>query len=322
MVLLNEESVGISTIVWSACPAPRCGQSNALSGMMNNVYVVISLLLLAYSIPSFGQDVPSLGAKDLAGARILKTESYAGKALFGYIDGGAELYLEYGFKLLTRQEVLYEGERFVVETYQMAGPNEAYGIFSVQRFKCIPVDSLSLNTCLSKYQLQAVAGDCYLSIINETGSAAAQKGSVDIFRSLRAGIKPQDPELPALFHDPKLKPFRRNLLIAFGPLGLQNGFPDWLPYFESFQSFSLILLPIEHGNSQLSIGYARISCCGEIDDFWRVAGFDGKPTETLTTVRKNGVQMFARQIGKQVLLFAIASESFPGLASYTELLSQ
>ena len=295
---------------------------SALSKPMNKYYFAVLLLLLGFVALVMAQEVPGLHANDLAGAKILKTDTYAGKALFGYIDGGAELYLEYGFKELTRQEVLYSGERFVVETYQMPGPNEAYGIFSVQRFKCVPVDSFSVNTCLSKYQLQAVAGDCYLSIINETGSAAAQKGSIDIFRSLRAGIKPQDPELPALFRDAKLKPFRRNLLIAHGPLGLQNGFPDWLPYFESFQSFSLILLPIEDGSSQLCIGYARISCCGEIDDFWRVAGFEGKPTETLSAVKKNGLQMFARQIGKQVLLFAIATETFPGLTSYTDLLSK
>ncbi len=312
----NSFSVRVSNICVLSMPLISTTQE------MNNVYVVISLLLLAFFTPCLSQDVPSLDAKDLAGATILKTESYAGRALFGYINGGAELYLEYGFRKLGRQEVLHSNEKFVVEIYQMAGPNEAYGIFSVQRFKCVPVDSLSPNTCLSRYQLQAVAGDCYLNIVNETGSPAAQKGSVHIFRALRARIKPQNPQWPALFHEEKLRPFLPNLVVAYGPVGLQNGFPGWLPYFESFESFTLVLLPIENAESHLEIAHVRISCCGEIEEFWRLAGFDGKPAETLTSLTKEGTKMLARQIGKQVLLFATGSESFPGLAAYVELLSK
>lgn len=276
--------------------------------------VALSLPWLVGSIAA--QDFPSLDAKVLAGAKILKTDSYAGKALFGYIDGGAELYLEYGFKQLTRQEVLYSGERFVVETYRMAGPNEAYGIFSVQRFKCIPVDSLSPNTCLSKYQLQAVTGECYLNIINESGSAAAQKGSIDIYRSLRAGIKPQELQLPSIFHYGKLKPFLRNLVIASGPLGLQNGYPDWLSYFESFETFTVYLVPVDLSTSHLVVAYAQIPCCGEVDEFARLAGFEGPLTEALRTESKDGTHLFARKLGKQNLLFGVGSGSLSDLTDF------
>lgn len=284
--------------------------------MMNKRLLFAVTLLFGMAAISYCQDVPGLNAKDLAGAKILKTESYAGNALFGYIDGGAELYLEYGFKKLGRQEVLYSNEKFVVEIYQMAGPNEAYGVFSVQRFKCIPVDSLSPNTCLSKYQLQAVAGDCYLNIINETGTPAAQKGSVDIFRSFRAGIKPQNLQLPEIFQNDRLKPFMRNLVIAEGPLGLQNGYPEWLSYFESFETFTLYLVPVDVGTSPLVVAYAQIPCCGEVDEFTRLAGFESPLTEALRTESKDGTHMFARKLGKQILLFAVGSGSLSDLTDF------
>lgn len=284
------------------------------------------IVMVAFFLPWFpgsiaAQNFPSLNAEGLAGATILKTESYAGRALFGYINGGAELYLEYGFKKLGRQEVQYAGERFVVEIYQMAGPNEAYGIFSVQRFKCIQVDSLSPHTCLSKYQLQAVAGDCYLNIINETGSAAAQKGSIDIYRSLRAAIRPQDLHLPSIFLNNKLKPFLHNLVIVHGPLGLQNGFPDWVPFFESFPTFLVFILPVEIGSSHLTLAYTNIPCCGEIEEFARLAGYDGVLGEDLQSQTKAGEHLFVQKLGKQVMIFAVGTGSLSELTDYLRSLS-
>lgn len=110
--------------------------------------------------------------------------------------------------------------------------------------------------------------------------------------------------------------------MAYGPIGLQNGFPDWLPYFENFESFMVVLLPIENGENHLEIAYVRISCCGEIEEFWRLAGFDGRPSETVTSMTKDGTRILARQLGKQAMLFATGSESFPGLAAYVEMLSK
>ena len=148
---------------------------------MNARHVIFLALLLAARSPAQVDGPPLLEVSETSGGKIIKTEFYSGRALFGYIDGGAELYLEYGFRKLGRQEVEYPGERLVVEVYQMGSPIEAFGIFSVQRFKCVPVDSFLTYTCQSQYQLQVVMGNCYLSIISESGSSTAQKLSVGLF---------------------------------------------------------------------------------------------------------------------------------------------
>ena len=64
-------------------------------------------------------------------------ERYVRDSLYGYIDGGAELYLPYGFENVevghfTRTPGIPARE-IAVEIYRMASPLDAFGIFSVQR---------------------------------------------------------------------------------------------------------------------------------------------------------------------------------------------
>jgi hypothetical protein len=281
--------------------------------------IPFSLFLLAGPVALAG-DVPVLDAKDLRGAKITKTDFYAGKALFGYIDGGAELYLEYRFKELGRQEILYAGENFVVEVYQMAGPREAFGIFSVQRFKCIPVDSLLRNTCLSRYQLQAVTGDCYLSIINESGSVAAQKASIRIFRAIAARIKPQQINLPAVFHTGELKPHLQHLIIAFGILGVQNGFDEWSALFGNTHRFFLTLLPIETERGRVCFSQVQFESAEELEGFVSLAGFANAIIGSTQRTGHAGLTRLLRRLNERAVLYIEITGSSPDQEAYTRLL--
>jgi hypothetical protein len=62
-----------------------------------------------------------------------KEMKYDSKTLFGYIDGAAELYLAYGFQNLTvrRFEKLNQPP-LIVELYEMASSEDAYGVFSFE----------------------------------------------------------------------------------------------------------------------------------------------------------------------------------------------
>ncbi|MFH1862636.1 MAG: DUF6599 family protein, partial [bacterium] len=52
--------------------------------------------------------------------------------LFDYMDGGAELYLEYEFRaLFVREYHFHEGGDLCVEIYKYSKPEDAYGIFSL-----------------------------------------------------------------------------------------------------------------------------------------------------------------------------------------------
>jgi len=59
---------------------------------------------------------------------------YEGKALFDYINGGAELYLSYGLKGMTGAK--YEGKdlpQITVEVYEMTEAKNAFGVFTQTR---------------------------------------------------------------------------------------------------------------------------------------------------------------------------------------------
>ncbi len=63
-----------------------------------------------------------------------------GDELFQYMNGGAELYLEYKFLGVKVKEYESEaGESLTIEIYSYAKPEDAYGIFSVDTTG-IPVD--------------------------------------------------------------------------------------------------------------------------------------------------------------------------------------
>lgn len=104
-----------------------------------------------------------------------KDKTYAGTALYGYMNGGSDEYYEYGFQCL-RVVTLTEGEfEYTVEMFRMDTPENAYGIYSQHTFKPLRTDALPQadHDCLSKYQLQAVKGCDYISIIFENGPEAS-----------------------------------------------------------------------------------------------------------------------------------------------------
>ena len=107
---------------------------------------------------------------------------FTGTALYGFMNGGADLYYEYGFKELTSREIKYKDEDFTIDVYTMNTPLDAFGIYSINVFKCLRADSLGRFDCLSKYQLQAVDGNAYVSIVFQSGSHAARKAADELYQ--------------------------------------------------------------------------------------------------------------------------------------------
>ena len=113
---------------------------------------------------------------------IKRERTFAGTALYGFMNGGADLYYEYGFKELISREVKYKGEEFTVDVYTMDTPLDAFGIYSIHAYKCLRADSLGRFDCQSKYQLQAVDGNNYVSIVFQSGSKAARKAADELYQ--------------------------------------------------------------------------------------------------------------------------------------------
>ena len=92
---------------------------------------LVAFLLLVSPSGLIAQDVP-----EIKNERVFK-----GKALYGFMNGGSDLFLEYGFEELYVSDVKFKGSEFAVEVYMMPSPEDAYGIYSQHTFKCDPADA-------------------------------------------------------------------------------------------------------------------------------------------------------------------------------------
>jgi len=122
----------------------------------------------------------ALPGKGEAGPWVLSAppESYERDGLFGYIDGGAEIFLQYRFARLDlgRYELAAEGTKkeITCEIYRMGSPLDAFGIFSVKREGSEGASpALPDPNIFDAGQASFVRGSCYVNILG-TGTSAPE----------------------------------------------------------------------------------------------------------------------------------------------------
>lgn len=209
-------------------------------------------LVLFCSTTLFAQkdnDFPALTLNDLPGGKILRQSYFNGTELWGHIDGGADLYLEYGFDKLLFQDVVWHSYSFRVEYYRMIDEESAFGIFSVSNYKCSFADTLTKYICITPYQVQSALGRFYISIANEKGTPEAQKLTIQLFEMILSKNKEHIYSLPNDF----ISAFNINEPVNFklikGKLGIQNGFPEWEEMFVDFSNYKIIIAEKEEDKS-------------------------------------------------------------------------
>ena len=201
--------------------------------------VLFALPLLAQSESAF----PAIIESDLPGGRMTRANYYNGDALWGLIDGGADLYLEYGFDKLLLQEVEWRGIKFRIEFYRMNNAKSAYGIYSVSQYKCDKNDTITKFICITPYQIQSALGKIYVSIANDKGNNEAENFSFQLLKNILSRTAKTLFDIPDYFKKDSFKPYVSNLKFIKGKLGLQNSFPEWSDLFDQFQNFEIFVLP-------------------------------------------------------------------------------
>lgn len=184
------------------------------------------------------------------GVESAQSRTFTETSLYGYINGGAELYLEYGFDTLLVTEIVIEGNDIKSEIYRMKDPEAAFGIFSVSRFRCNGGEKLTEHLCSSAYQLQFCKGPYYVSIINDTGSEADQKRSADLARLIIENIA-EPPFNPDAFYAGTVdEETMRGAVLVRGPLGVYNGIPVLSEKLGKASEYSALL--IRHGQDTIA----------------------------------------------------------------------
>lgn len=194
------------------------------------------------SLTLFAAEPPAIKSEDFDNLKITRHEIFNGSELWGLINGGADLYLEYGFDKLLLQEITLNGEQFRVEINQMHDEISAFGIYSVSVHQCLEKGKLTENDCINAYQYQFAKGNIYTSLINYSGNENARQTASLLAEKLIVSID-SEKKINLKHSIQKSNPDREIVTTVFkGILGLQNGMPHWYSLFEGVGEFTLMVM--------------------------------------------------------------------------------
>lgn len=132
----------------------------------------IILLVLCISFAFWGGCGNKKGDRDIATAEFLPREfpriemvrtselrTYAGKSLWEYINGGAELYHLYNFREVVTADYKKADIEIVADIYKFASEDDAYGLYSMIRSPDVEVIHLGVEGFIAPARLNFVKGE-------------------------------------------------------------------------------------------------------------------------------------------------------------------
>lgn len=171
-----------------------------------------------------------------------RTRTFTKESLYGYIDGGAELYLEYGFDTVVVTDLVFNKRDMEVEIYRMRDDEAAFGIFSVSRFRCNGGPKLTRHLCRSTYQVQFCKGPFYVSIVNDAGTEADQRCANELCSFILERISEPSFEPSRFFADSIDEETMKSAVLVRGPLGIFNGIPAFSEIIGEITGYSALII--------------------------------------------------------------------------------
>ena len=148
-----------------------------------------------------------------------------GDDLYMLIDGGADIYHEYGFKRVVIQSYTSEEQRTInVEIYEMINPESSYGIYSFKVGNKGKKVEIGNDGFLESYYLNFWRGRYLATLIGFDTSEETVEGIIGIARAIDSKIGGQDSK-PSLVHYLPTKDLRENgFRYLKGNLALFNSY--------------------------------------------------------------------------------------------------
>lgn len=211
-------------------------------------------------------------------------EVFAGEALYEHINGGADLYHEYGFVDLTVVEYEKEKAQIAVEIYSFQ--QSAFGIFSVVRSRGAQMQMIGHGGVMSDYYSMFWQSNYLVTLTALSEEANHPKVFHELGRAV-AGLLPEKRITPALLDElPQKNLVSQSRYHFAGPIAFGNIHPDLLYIVESFRSAALATYRFE-GEEQDYEAYliifdedARLKTITpdeQSESNIRITRFEGKP---------------------------------------------
>ncbi len=118
---------------------------------------------------------------------------FVGQDLFNCINGGAELFHEFGFSELLVQKYTNDQHELSLDLYRMTSPESALGIYLIKMGTEVPIKGISVRHTANRYQIQAVK-DCYfIQVQNLNGERDVVPVMAELLRQTVLGISAESP---------------------------------------------------------------------------------------------------------------------------------
>jgi len=240
---------------------------------------------------TFAQQTPALDSAAIPGFVSVNVRQFGNEELRGYINGGADLYLEYGFEKIHVFDVKASDLDYKADLYCMNSAAAAYGIYSIARFRCRTSGTLTHRDGLTPYQYIAAKGKYYLSVSNPTGDAEGEQGMMAIAANLLARLPGEEVQVPGIFSAEFQDADLRDLKLVTGRLGIQNGFVRWDALFGDLSSFEAWILAVKADGKPYYVAEIRFNDGADRDKFIQQNGFAGLAD---SSEEVNGFRLFSR----------------------------
>ncbi len=164
---------------------------------------------------------------------IKREREFTGAGLYGFMNGGADQFLEYGVSRLISRDLIYNGEEYTLDIYEMPTPEDAFGIYALHVFKCEESDQQGCINCLSPYQWQGISGNLYISAVFPSGTTDAKKEVSSLIQQYTNQDNEPFPLVPKALLE--LKPYSTRLKFLRGPIGLSEASLDLTQRLKDFE---------------------------------------------------------------------------------------
>jgi hypothetical protein len=158
------------------------------------------------------------------GWEIDKDLYFPGMALDGHINGGAELFYEFGFKDLNIRSYKKDKAEITVEIYRMVDSDAALGIFLIKHANTNPDKTIPVPNMVTGSQVVFTKSNYYILISSQAVSSQATEKMLDFGRYI--GKKIPETKKPSDFSIlPEKDRVPATERIIRGPIALQAVYP-------------------------------------------------------------------------------------------------
>ncbi len=157
---------------------------------------LVGTILLLIAVSAAAQQAPGdlsgflPASGDIAGWKLSgEPKNYRGDQLFQMINGGADIYHEYGFRqVLSAEYADVGGKSISLEIYEMKSPASAYGIYTFKIGDNGKAVSIGQEAMLQDYYVNFWKGNLLVTVIGRDSEERTVQGVVGLAKAVDARI--------------------------------------------------------------------------------------------------------------------------------------